>query len=526
MPAALAPESLIAGRYVLVATLGGTEFGTVYAVTDRVTGRECALKLLDPELRQASAFAAFREAERTVAALPVDAIARASDFGRDDALGQYFVVSELIGFPSIAKHVEQHGRVRVAVFCEALAVFATSLDAAADKGVVHGDLKPENLFFALEHPGWARISDFGTAGLRAALRPHENGAPLGWSSPERMRAGAASRADDIFALGLVTFFALTGRHYCRSLSAAPSDRAVVLRELASENPSTAAHAKSLGLELSEVLDPWFARALAQDPGARFATAEQAATALTELYQRDVSGLTPGIAAAVAAPLLFQELPSRPVAAVDEPLTAANKPAASRAFVPSEPRASNELPRSSRPPSVAPPRHSAREHVDGLPNAPPVRLLAAAAMLVLIFAGVGVYATWRLFARPAPSPVASAAAPSAIAVSRAALAPSAAPPSPAPTPAAAHFSCTPEPCEWIVCDGENVKKGVTTLELPAGRHRCSAARYGFRTAVVEFALQDGKTTNVVFELSRAKAKPARPKKKPAKGSGKSTTSAKH
>lgn len=518
MPETLAPGSLLAGRYSVVAALGGTDFGAVYAVTDRVTGRECALKLLHPELRQASsAFAAFREAERTVAALPVDAIARASDFGTDDGLGQYFVVSELVGFPSLAKHVEQRGRLSIAVFCPALAVLATSLDAAANKGIFHGDLKPENLFFALEHPSWARISDFGTAALRAAVLSRQNGAPLGWSSPERMQGSAASRADDIFALGLITFFALTGRHYCRSMQRTPTDAALILRELSSDNPSASAHAQGLGLELSAALDPWFSRALAHDPAARFRSAEEAASTLLELNERDASRLTPGIAAAVAAPLLFQELPPRAAAPAD-------KAVASRAFVPSEPRESSEMPRSSRPPSVAPPRPTAREHVDGLPNAPPVALLAGAAMLVLIFAGVGVYATFRLFSSSPTAPVASAA-PSAVSVPSAASVAAVPSTSPAPTPAAAHFSCTPEPCEWIVCDGENVKKGVTTLELPAGRHRCSAARYGFRTAVVEFALEDGKTTNVVFELSRTVAKPARPRAKPAKGAGKTTTSTK-
>ncbi|HET9933620.1 MAG TPA: serine/threonine-protein kinase [Polyangiaceae bacterium] len=509
MRAALASGLILAGRYQIVSALGGTEFGAVYTVSDRVSGRECALKLFHPDLRQTpSAFAAYQEVERTVAALPVDAIARASDFGTDGALGQYFVVSELVGFASIAKLVQQHGRLNLAVYCEALGVLATSLDAAAVKGIVHGDLKPENLFFALEHPGWARISDFGTAALRAALSPRASAAPLGWVSPERMQGSPPSRADDVFALGLVSFYALTGRHYCRSMAEPTVDPALVLRELASERPSAAAHARSLGVELSDALDPWFARALAHDPSARFASASDAAKALSELQRRDGSGLTPGIAAAVAAPLLFQELPQR--------LTP-EKPTTSRAFVPSEPRESGELPRSSRPPGVAAPRPKPREHVDGLPNAPPVALIAGAASLVLVLAAFGLYGTWRLFARTKPAPAALAAASAS-----AAQVVSAPPPAPAPSAEAviarpaAHFACTPDECEWIVCDGENVKKGVTTLELPVGKHRCSASRYGFRAAVVEFTLEEGKTTNVVFELLPTKAKHARPKPKAPKG----------
>ncbi len=508
MREALAKGLLLAGRYQIVSAVGGTEFGAVYVVTDRVSGRECALKLLHPELRQSpSSFAAFQDVERTVAALPVDAIARASDFGTDSALGQYFVVSELVGFPSVAKLVELHGRLNLAVFCEAFAVLATSLDAAANKGIVHGDLKPENLFFALEHPSWARISDFGTAALRAATHSSALAAPLRWASPERLQGAPPSRADDVFALGLVAFFALTGHHYCRTAAEHAVDPALVVREFASANPSAAAHARSLGVELPSVLDPWFSRALARDPELRFESAEEAAKALSELQRSDSSMLTPGIAAAVAAPLLFQELPPRPPA---------EKPVASRAFVPSEPRESSELPRSSRPPGVAAPRAEAREHVDGMPNAPPIALIGGAAALVLVLAGVGVYTAWRLFTHAVPTSAASAEASGA-------PAPSAAPPplpvasaEAAPVRAAAHVSCTPEGCEWIVCDGENVKKCVTTRELPAGKHRCSASRYGFRTAVVEFALDEGKTTNVVFELLAVKSKPARPKNKAPKG----------
>lgn len=510
MPAALAPGLLLAGRYEIVSALGGTEFGAVYSVTDRVSGRECALKLLHPALRQASAaFAAFQELERTVAALATDAIARTSDFGLDAQLGQHFVVGELIGFSSIAELVRKHGRVHFPVFAEAFGVLASSLDAAFDKGIVHGDLKPQNLFFALERPGWARISDFGMAALRAACRPEANPAPLGWASPERLRGAPASRPDDIYALGLVAFFALTGRHYCRAMWEQSPDAAIVLRELDSANSSAVLHARSLGAELPDFVDSWFARTFARDKEQRFGSAHEAARALAELTHKDTA-LTPGIAAAVAAPLLFQSLPAR------EPI---EKPALSPAFVPAEPRESSELPRSSRPPTVTAPRPKAREHVDGLPNAPPIALIAGAAVLVLTLAVLGVYAAYRLFTR-SPNPTAAASA-----EPNAEAAPRASQPTPPSASAVAtrsdgtaHFSCTPESCEWIVCDGEKLKTGVTELALPPGRHSCSASRYGFRTAVVEFTLEANKTTNVVFELLATKAHAAprtAPKARPTK-----------
>jgi len=172
----------------------------------------------------------------------------------------------------------------------------------------------------------------------------------------------------------------------------------------------------------------------------------------------------------------------------------------------------------------------REHVDGLPNAPPIALIAGAAGIVLVLTVLSAFTAWRMLSRrPEPSSVASAE-PSSSALP-------AAPASALPTPSAqsaklessAHFSCTPEACEWIVCDGENVKKGLSTLVLSPGRHSCSASRYGFRTAVVEFTLEPGKTTNVVFELLATKPVPrvapkSRPRAAPAKASPKAKPAA--
>jgi hypothetical protein len=72
------------------------------------------------------------------------------------------------------------------------------------------------------------------------------------------------------------------------------------------------------------------------------------------------------------------------------------------------------------------------------------------------------------------------------------------------------------CEWIVCDGENVKKGQLELTLSPGKHSCSASRYGYRTAVTEFQVEAGKSTRVLFELLRAKAAAPAPAKATSTG----------
>jgi hypothetical protein len=147
-----------------------------------------------------------------------------------------------------------------------------------------------------------------------------------------------------------------------------------------------------------------------------------------------------------------------------------------------------------------------EYVAGLPTEPPVALLAAVGVGLIVALAAAGFGVVRLFSRSLPAASASSAASEAP--------PPKASPSAAEEPAApaapaastdyrprtqAHFACAPVACEWIVCDGENVKKGQLDLDLPPGKHSCSASRYGYRTAVTEFSIEADKTTRVVFEL---------------------------
>lgn len=529
MEAVLSPGLLVAGRYRIESFIGVSELGEVYATLDLQVGRECAIKLLPQALRHApAAWNAFQEQARNVAALSGDAIARAVDFGSDPALGRPFVVSEKIGFPSVAALVSAEGRIEKGLWSQALSTFARSLDAASAASLAHGNIKPNNLFFSPEHAGWARISDFGMVLLRAACPPNSGVAPLGWAALEQTRGEPPSAAGDIFSLGLVTFYALTGRHYLSTMWQAAPDPGSVLAELQATPPPAHSHARAQGSDLPEVLNPWFARALNPVPSERFTSAEEAAQVFAELLAsepRRVPGAAlhqgSGVAAAVAAPLLFQDLPR-----------------------PSAPTPPVEAPRSSRPPGFAAPRAAITEHVAGLPPQPPIALLAAVGVgLIVVLAGAG-YGVVRLLSRGEPAPALSAAEVASALPSASAVTVEKPPAAPAVTSSAdsrpktrAHFVCAPVACEWIVCDGENVKKGQLDLELAPGKHSCSASRYGYRTAVTEFTLEADKTTKVLFELLATRAasaasppKVARPKKAAATstasktGTGKTTKTA--
>ena len=254
MEALLSPGLLLGGRYRIESFIGVSELGEVYAALDLQIGRECAVKLLPAALKHApNAWNAFQEQSRGVAALSTDTIARAADFGSDAAIGRPFVVSERIGFPSLAMLVAAHGRVEPTLWAQALLAFARALDAASAASIVHGDIKPNNLFFSAEHAGWARITDFGMALLRVACPPSSGVAPLGWAALEQTRGEPASRAGDLFSLGLVTFYALTGRHFLSAMWQASPDPGQVLAELSAPPPAARAHARAQGSDLPAAL---------------------------------------------------------------------------------------------------------------------------------------------------------------------------------------------------------------------------------------------------------------------------------
>jgi len=227
-----------------------------------------------------------------------------------------------------------------------------------------------------------------------------------------------------------------------------------------------------------MLDAWFARALAIAPHDRFRSAGEMARELSALAeQANARGgggprSMPGIAAAIAQPLVFQPEPSpaslglAPTSpAVHSPMAAME--AAARAQAPAPAAAATML--------------SVEEHAAGVPK--------KSSLLPLFIAG---HAVLGKGSAPVPS-----AAPSV-----AAVVPSTAPPAPSVAsnaPARARFTCKPEDCEWVVCDGKNVSTVHDDIEVTPGSHDCSASKNGFGSKAVTFTATPGQVAAVVFEL---------------------------
>ena len=293
-PPLLAPGSMLGSRWIMGGLLGQSEGAEVYEAEEAQNRRFAAIKFFDPTFASEPTWSEHARMTRALSELPGQGIARAYDIGMETAFKRPYVASERITFPTLGRYVAERGSLSLRAAAQALDALASGLDAAHAAGIVHGGLKPQNVFVSPENPEWARITDFGVSRLRAA-----NGrgplALLGWSAPEA-QAGFLTPAGDRYTLALLCYFALTGLPYYNALRTGDDTQGERLRG----TRIASARARSQGAMLDPLFDDWFKRALAADPNARFATAREMARAFVEVFGGGPTGAMPMRASPQAA----------------------------------------------------------------------------------------------------------------------------------------------------------------------------------------------------------------------------------
>jgi serine/threonine protein kinase len=324
----MSPGAVLSGRWQIQDFIGRGDSGEVYGVRDMHGTGSFALKLFWPNaLGQAEIWSAVQQTARSASCLGAEGIARAFDFGIDANAARPFCVSERVSWSSLADRVRQRGPLTPAEMSTAFAVLARALDAAHRAGIVHRDLKPENVFVAPDNAHWVRITDFGVALLRSASPPAPGwGGTMGWVGPDAADPNARSTpAMDVFSLALVTFFALSGGPLHRAARSVPIDAAALWQELGQALDSASLRARELGAALDPAFDPWFQRALGALPQARFSSVGEMAQAFDGIARTLIAPQSPsvvalpGIAAAIAQPLVFQPDSPSPGAPLAGPL---------------------------------------------------------------------------------------------------------------------------------------------------------------------------------------------------------------
>src|SRR5437763_11461375 len=277
---------VIAGRYRVAARIGSGGMGEVFRARDQVLGRTVAVKVLPQELAARPGFVErFRAEAQAAARLSHPNAVQVHDWGSSD--GSYFMVMEYVRGRTLREVLAARGRLQPAQAAVVVGQLLAALEAAHASGLVHRDVKPENVL--LTAAGDVKVTDFGIsrmAEVGAPLGQKGVGVPVGqrrvatssdllgtasYVSPEQIRGDPVDARTDLYAAGCVLYELLCG---------APPFEGNVAHVL-HEHLTGRVPDPSVEVPEAAPLDAVVAMSTAPDPAARYPSAAAMRTALAE-----------------------------------------------------------------------------------------------------------------------------------------------------------------------------------------------------------------------------------------------------
>lgn len=290
-------KRVVLGRYELLRTIARSN-ATVYEADDRRMGRRVAIKETRiaedvPAERAEYLRAQFLRQAVAAAALDHANIVTVYEAGFEGAY--CYMVMELLRGPSLSAVLSRRGRLEVDEALDIITQVLDALQCAAEKGVVHRDIKPDNL--TLEADGSVKVTDFDIAKREGEAGRGRKG-PVGtpsYMSPEQARGRETDRRSDLYATGVVLYEMVCGHKPFVGDTVEEIVRALEYSDLT--------FPEHLPADLCWILR----RALQRDPGARYGSAGEMLADIRALQTRARSGIaptaspsSPDVAAALAA----------------------------------------------------------------------------------------------------------------------------------------------------------------------------------------------------------------------------------
>ncbi len=194
------------GAFMLLQLLGAGGMGGVYRARDEGLNREVAIKVMLKSLGDDPQFVeTFQREAQAAARLNHRHIAQIYSFGQEK--GQPYIAMELVSGGSLDKMMAEQGPLDPTVVIHVGAQIAEGLSMAADAGMVHGDVKPENILFDTDKN--AKLVDFGLSAMQSGPGNEVWGTPY-YIAPEKVRRQKSDYRSDIYSLGGTLYHAITG----------------------------------------------------------------------------------------------------------------------------------------------------------------------------------------------------------------------------------------------------------------------------------------------------------------------------
>ena len=305
---------LLSGTYEIVRVIGEGGMGRVYeARHTRLANKRFAIKMLHLELaRQAEVVTRFQREAEAASVLTHPNVVGVFDVNTAPD-GRPYIVAELLEGEQFGEHLDRRGKLTVAEAIPVVRAVCTALTLAHENGIIHRDVKPENVFL-LGGAGGVKVLDFGISKIsEQSQNLTKTGMVMGtpdYMAPEQARGDRVDARADVYAVGAILYRALTGRKPFEGLD----PMATLTAALVQEPPRPSSLEPSIPIALEMVIQ----HAMAKDPRERFQTMKELEQALapfdpgtgilpvvqTDSGPVDVSGRTvvsqPGLTAAVVA----------------------------------------------------------------------------------------------------------------------------------------------------------------------------------------------------------------------------------
>ena len=495
----------LGGRYRLERKLGEGGMGAVYEAEHTGLGKHFAVKvLLDMFTKQRDVLLRFQQEARTASTIGHENIIDIVDIGEEKD-GRWYIVMELLKGHDLAHALRDGGALPPARAASILRQICRALQAAHDKGIIHRDMKPENVFLTThgDNADFVKIMDFGISKVKQAhdnVRLTQTGAVMGtplYMAPEQARGDPdIDHRTDIYAVGVMAYEMFCGRPPFNG----PTYIALLTQHLMEQPPRPSVVCPGIAPEIEALL----LKSLEKDRNRRFESMAEMAAALSPITGAVGPGpYTQGMPVATPSVAGFGTVTPSPWPGTG-PLPAMPPPGTA---YPAAPSTVLGAPGAGFQPTPTPPIGFVPAAGPGAPMyAPPEKKSSAAKWVIIILliglpvAGLAMWGLIQLSSSDEPAKVVRTDVPKTVA--KTVVAP------PKPHHARVTIDSNPRGAQ-VHIDGKPIAPTPAAADVAIGHHQLVVELPGYRRVARPLEIHDTKPVSVPIRLEKESGAPHKP-----------------